>query len=279
MSFSGELSDDRCTSERSSRLYLSGWFRYRILSKYLKPFGKDELLLDVGGGTGNVSVNFRHRFRAIVVLDRDLESVSKIQEAYLLPVVGDARQLPFKAGSFRRCLSVDFQEHLDEVDIPIYFSEAHRVLDSSGILAVFTSCRGFTIRRWLYWMVGKPPRGDLDWSDWAKDGHRNRLKAARHRQLVEESGFRLTQMRFAAHLFDPLVRRFHIVITGLAGRLFGSEKQGKSLEDGYRAGKPNALVEMYFWVLKRIAYLDCWFLGRVPGGAVFMKLEKDEDHQ
>ena len=266
------------TPIEESRLYLSGWFRRRILSKYLKPEHKNQVLLDVGGGTGAVSWWFRHQFQAIIILDNDIDALKQIHDSNLYPVLGDARCLPFKSVCFPKALSVDFQEHLSENEIPLYLKEVHRVLRDSGILVVFTSCRGFTIRRWLYWVVGKCPKGDLDWADWAKDGHRNRLTASQHRKLIEETGFQLTKWRFYGHLFDPLVRRFHAGLIAVVSLIAGRSDQGKYFQQSYRSRKPSILVERYFWILKWVAYLDCILLGRIPGGAVFMKLVKNGSH-
>jgi ubiquinone/menaquinone biosynthesis C-methylase UbiE len=258
-----------------SRLYLSGWFRNRVLSNFLKSDNKDQWLLDVGGGTGNVSGHLRNRFFGIVVLDNDISSLRGVRGSRLHPVLGDARCLPFKNECFHRALSVDFQEHLTQEDVPKYLQEVRRILQNHGVVAVFASCRGFTIRRWLYWMTGKSHKGDLDWADWAKDGHRNRLRAFRHRQLVQEAGFRLAKWRFCGHFFDPLVRRFHVLVMTIVAVFMGGRDQVNSLERSYRAGIPNVWIEGYFWVLKSVAYLDCVLFGRIPGGAIFMKLVKN----
>jgi ubiquinone/menaquinone biosynthesis C-methylase UbiE len=264
---------------RNLRLYLSGWFRHRILSKYLKPENENQVLLDIGGGDGSVSRWFQHQFRTIIVLDNNIDAVKQIHDSNLYPVLGDARCLPFKDNCCQRAMSVDFQEHLSEKDIPQYLKEIHRVLKKSGVLAVFTSCRGFTIRRWLYILVGKYSKGDLDWADWAKDGHLNRLSASQHRKLAQEAGFLLTKRNFYGHLFDPLVRRFHSGVVLIISLLSGRKDKLNSLEHLYRNKKPSFFVEGYFWILKWVAYLDGILLGRIPGGAVFMKLVKKDDYR
>jgi len=216
------------------------------------------------------------RFRTIVVLDIDRNALRKVRHPKMWAVAGDARHLPFKTGIFDRALSMDYQEHLEIADIPIYLKELHRSLTDFAVLGIFTSCRGFTIRRWLYSIAGRLPKGDLDWSDWAKDGHRNRLTASQHRDLVWESGFRLDRWLFASHFFDPLVRRFHLLAKYVAYRLLRIQEDPESAEEVYRKSNSNVLVESYFWILRWVAYLDCVLFGRIPGGSVFMRLVKNE---
>jgi SAM-dependent methyltransferase len=267
------------TQIRDSRLYLSGWFRHRILRRYLALDHKPcDTLLDVGGGTGNISYHFKNDFKALILVDISAQSLKNLEKSLFHPLGADGLALPLKNGSVDRILSVDFQEHLQPDQIPNLLRELHRVLKPGGILAVFTSCYGFSLRRLLFRLQGLPSKERLDWSDWARDDHLNRPTPAEHVSNAIVSGFEIKNHCYYGHFFDPLARRFHQLLM----RLYlatGNRHQGADLENlaaGYRSSQPSAWVELYFRMLILFAYLDKVLLGKIPGSAIFLMLHKPD---
>ena len=262
---------------RHTKRYLSGWFRHHLLNQYLDlPPEPQAVLLDVGGGTGNISFPFRDAFAAIVVVDIAGAALAALEKDVFHPVRSTALALPLRNASADRILSVDFQEHLQPEQVPVLLGELHRVLKPGGGMAVFTSCYGLSLRRLIFRLQGRPSKGRLDWSDWHQDGHLNRLTAAEHLHLARQAGFQVTRHCFYGHFFDPLARRFHQMVLGVLQSLGGrcGAVDAQSLAQAYRQGKPSVWVEIYFRSLILFAYLDKLLLGRIPGGAIFMKLKK-----
>jgi SAM-dependent methyltransferase len=267
---------------RDSRRYLSGWFRHRILRRYLALEHKPcDTLLDVGGGTGNISYHFKNDFKNLILVDISAQSLKDLEKSLFHPLRADGLALPLKNGSVDRILSVDFQEHLPPDQIPNLLEELHRVLKPGGFLAVFTSCYGFSLRRLLFKIQGLPSKERLDWSDWARDGHLNRPRPAEHVNYAITSGFQIKNYCYYGHFFDPLARRFHQLIMRLY--LSASNRhQGvdpKDLAVGYRAGQPSVWIELYFRILILFAYLDKVLLGKIPGSAIFLMLCKPDSRR
>jgi SAM-dependent methyltransferase len=267
------------TQIRDSRLYLSGWFRHRILRRYLALDHKPcDTLLDVGGGTGNISYHFKNDFKTIIVVDVSAQALNDLEKSLYHPVRADGLVIPLKNDSVDRILSVDFQEHLQPDQIPNLLQELNRVLKPGGILAVFTSCYGFSLRRLLFRLQGLPSRGRLDWSDWALDGHLNRPTPAEHLNYAITSGFAIKNYCFYGHFFDPLARRFYQLLMRvyLAAANRHQKVDPENLVAGYRSGQPSAGVELYFRLLILFAYLDKFLLGKIPGSAIFLMLRKPD---
>jgi SAM-dependent methyltransferase len=264
---------------RDSRRYLSGWFRHRILRRYLALDHKPcDTLLDVGGGTGNISYHFKNDFKTIIVMDVSAQALNDLEKSLYHPVRADGLVIPLKNDSVDRILSVDFQEHLQPDQIPNLLQELNRVLKPGGILAVFTSCYGFSLRRLLFRLQGLPSRGRLDWSDWALDGHLNRPTPTEHLNYAITSGFAIKNYCFYGHFFDPLARRFHQLLMRLylAAANRHQKVDPENLAAGYRSGQPSAGVELYFRLLILFAYLDKFLLGKIPGSAIFLMLRKPD---
>jgi len=88
-------------------------------------------ILDIGTGAGS-SLDLFPKGIPIVAVDR---STAMLQQAFrhqsgLLPVVADARHLPFKSGCVEFCSCIGVTEYLPSFDL--FLKETFRVLSSSG---------------------------------------------------------------------------------------------------------------------------------------------------
>lgn len=69
-------------------------------------------VLDVGGGTGRVSILFAQKVKAVVVSDSAIGMVKQAKERGLCTVVSHAEKLPYAAGQFDRVIMVDAFHHV-----------------------------------------------------------------------------------------------------------------------------------------------------------------------
>ncbi|QRN83647.1 class I SAM-dependent methyltransferase [Chloroflexota bacterium] len=76
-----------------------------------KPAPEDRVL-DVGGGTGRVSILFQPKVQSVVVSDSAIGMVRMAQERGLCTVVSHAEKLPYAAGQFDRVIMVDAFHHV-----------------------------------------------------------------------------------------------------------------------------------------------------------------------
>lgn len=72
----------------------------------------EDRILDVGGGTGRVSILFQPKVQSIVVSDSAIGMVRMAQERGLRTVVSQAEKLPYAAGQFDRVIMVDAFHHV-----------------------------------------------------------------------------------------------------------------------------------------------------------------------
>ncbi len=96
----------------------------------------DKKVLDVGAGTGRLSLPLANRGAHVIALDvspKMLELLKK-KNSKIITVVGDAESLPFEKETFDIVTAAFLIVHLK--DPTRFFDEAYRVLKDGGILAV-----------------------------------------------------------------------------------------------------------------------------------------------
>ena len=96
----------------------------------------DDVVLDVGGGTGGVSARLRDRVRRVVVIDpsEPLTRRGRQRNPRLGFTVGDGRALPIRDASADRVLLVEVLHHV--ADAEALLVEAVRVLRPGGAILV-----------------------------------------------------------------------------------------------------------------------------------------------
>lgn len=78
----------------------------------LAQLNAGDRVLDVGGGTGRVSILFAPKVKAVVVSDSAIGMVKQAKERGLCTVVSHAEKLPYAAGQFDRVIMVDAFHHV-----------------------------------------------------------------------------------------------------------------------------------------------------------------------
>ncbi len=119
---------------------------YDDKEKYLNSFEKNQLIpllgevkgkkiLDVGAGTGRVSVPLAKAGADVVALDASEAMLKKLKSKIKIEtVVADGEDLPFDSGTFDCVVAAFFIVHLKNP--ARFFDEAYRVLKDGGLLVV-----------------------------------------------------------------------------------------------------------------------------------------------
>jgi len=122
-------------------------FSYDKKEKYLNSFEDKEMLkilgdlknkkvLDVGAGTGRLSVKLSEAGGSVTALDISEKMLEILHQKNkkIITVVGDAEDLPFSDDSFDIIVGAFLVVHLKNP--AIFFAEAYRVLKNGGILLI-----------------------------------------------------------------------------------------------------------------------------------------------
>ena len=91
-------------------------------------------LLDVGGGTGRVSVLFRDKIQNVLVIDASIKMLREAQAKGLTTVNSNSERLPFADGTFERIIIVDALHHVENQSKTL--REMWRILKKGGKMIV-----------------------------------------------------------------------------------------------------------------------------------------------
>ncbi len=94
----------------------------------------DELLLDVGGGTGRVAAAVRPHLREVLVADASFGMLRQARLKGLTGIITPAERLPFADATFARIIMVDTLHHVTHQSEAV--SELWRVLAPGGRLVI-----------------------------------------------------------------------------------------------------------------------------------------------
>ncbi len=100
------------------------------------PLDKDSLIIDLGGGTGRVSIALSEYTNECLVLDSSLSMLeqAKKKTKKLLLLNGDGCLLPLKDRSFNQIILNNTLHHVDNVSHLL--SELYRIVQKEGILII-----------------------------------------------------------------------------------------------------------------------------------------------
>jgi len=110
--------------------------------------GNGELLLDIGSSWGRWSVSAARKGWRVIGIDPSLGAIMAAQRAFssmgldISFVCGDARFLPFKAGTFRCAFSYSVIQHFSESDAELAIAEVGRVLCQGGMAKIQMAHKG-----------------------------------------------------------------------------------------------------------------------------------------
>ncbi len=105
---------------------------YKRLFKYFKGY---PLILDVGCGVGDFTINDSQR---IIGIDHNKRSLKTAQKRGCRVIYGDALKLPFKNNSFDGVFCAHVIEHFNSQEALILLKEINRVLKKKGRLVLET---------------------------------------------------------------------------------------------------------------------------------------------
>ena len=114
--------------------YLNSFEQGKVLTYLADVAGKK--ILDVGAGTGRLSVELSRRGGLVTALDTSSEMLKVLatKNKFIELMVGDAEYLPFDVGVFDYVMATFLIVHLR--DPKRFFDEAYRVLKDGGRLIV-----------------------------------------------------------------------------------------------------------------------------------------------
>jgi cyclopropane fatty-acyl-phospholipid synthase-like methyltransferase len=127
--------------------------RWREILRMLEPRASDRIL-EIGCGAGAHAIPLARFVQQVVGVDFSPAGVRRAagrtrveQSANATFVVADAAALPFGAETFDKVAAIDFVEHVDDALLARVLTEAHRVLASDGIVAIYTPCLTHYVER------------------------------------------------------------------------------------------------------------------------------------
>jgi ubiquinone/menaquinone biosynthesis C-methylase UbiE len=128
-------------------------------------FGRP-VVLDIGGGSGKLANVLAPKSDKVYILDKEETSkpgsdnslyAGSIERALkkrrfenILPIFGDATNMPFSAGDFDIAVAGELLEHLDDQEKVLFFRECYRVLKPGGSLIISTPNADY-IERCSFW--------------------------------------------------------------------------------------------------------------------------------
>lgn len=137
---------------------IAGDYQYRALTKGLKvqrfwhqskieflkmmgKFSSQDVVLDAGCGSGNISFYLAKKVRKVIGLDANQEAIvfaqSQTKQKKLTNTVfkrANLKKIAFKDSYFTRVILFEVVEHLNEKDYSKIFAEIHRVMKPGGLL-------------------------------------------------------------------------------------------------------------------------------------------------
>lgn len=95
---------------------------------------EDHTVLDVGGGTGRVTVLLKGKTRKLFIADSAIRMLREAQDKGMSCVNSNSELLPFSDGSFDRILIVDALHHVDNQQQTL--NEMWRLLAPGGLMII-----------------------------------------------------------------------------------------------------------------------------------------------
>lgn len=113
---------------------IKGFDLEKIISDF--PHFKDELLVDLGGGTGRVATLFLDYINECLILDRSFEMLKQAQSKSrnLILVQGTGDSMPFRENTIKQIFVNDVLHHIKNQNETL--QECHLVLKEQGSLII-----------------------------------------------------------------------------------------------------------------------------------------------
>jgi len=106
-----------------------------ILQTYLKV-QKDDLIIDLGGGTGYISGYLSKRTKQVLLIDPARNLLLKGNQSHVQPIRGSATQIPCANNSVSIIVLVSVLHHIPDKFHEQVLSECKRVLGENGVLCI-----------------------------------------------------------------------------------------------------------------------------------------------
>ncbi|HVR29550.1 MAG TPA: class I SAM-dependent methyltransferase [Thermoanaerobaculia bacterium] len=211
----------------------------------VRPLGPEDLLVDVGAGTGRLVSELAGNCR-VIGIEPSFVALAIARRRTRGLVCGDSLALPIANGAASVVTALDVIEHLD--DDRAALAELARITRPGGLVVL------------------NVPAWQILWSDWdVALGHRRRYRRQTLLALVDRRVLRVVRCAYTnPWLFLPMLvyRRLRTALgTGAGARL----------EDRALPGPVNSLLRALY-----VASANAWWLRPPFGSSVFAVLERIE---
>lgn len=140
-------------------------WEYPWVMQQLRPWGKQDMILDAGGGKSSMTLALARVAKQCTLVDIDQPSLDYMREHTepeheLRLVYGDMAALPWDAPQFDKTVCISSLEHIGMKYVPIALKEMLRVTKPGGLVLLTTdimwqsSDKQMSIPEWQ-WLVGQ----------------------------------------------------------------------------------------------------------------------------
>lgn len=111
-----------------------------LIKKYL-TYNKNHKVIDIGGGTGNISKMMLKKIDMISILDPSATLLSNVNNPEILLILGSGTIMPIKDDIYDIALLIQTLHHVNEKDHEQILKESFRILNTTGKLFIIDLAR------------------------------------------------------------------------------------------------------------------------------------------
>jgi len=106
---------------------------------------RNDLIADMGGGTGLISQWLHNKCDRIVVVDTSRSMLRKVKEKELRLIQADASSIPFRDNMFDTVILVNTLHHINKSLHQLVINECYRILQNQGKIFIIEVCYADTL--------------------------------------------------------------------------------------------------------------------------------------
>lgn len=211
---------------------------------------RNDLVLDIGAGSGIFSKRISAEVKAVICLDNSLKALENTKENLkafpnILYVVGDATRMPFKSNVFDKVIAADVLEHIP--DDRGVIREIARIQKSRGLFIASTPCHDATISLdWFRRLIGFRIEKSF--------GHVRRGYDLREFKELLGEMFKLLKTKYYFQFFGEIVRiLLYVVRTVMNGNRNWTEGEDSAQIENSKTFK---IYKYFYPLMLRFTKLD-----------------------
>lgn len=185
--------DNRGGKEEKADFWLYG--RNKVLPEFFPPTQKNEKVLDVACGSGQIAGYFHSQGYKVWGIDISRKAIQKAKKLNIgeFKVADVEKKLQYKSSFFDIVFLGDIIEHL--FDPQHLLEETHRVLKPEGKVVISCPNMGFWLYRWHYFKTGIFPNTEGHQVEPWCSGHIRFFTLKILKRLLSETGFEFSKVK------------------------------------------------------------------------------------